>query len=197
MSLFPYYSPRDPFKPVGASMGGFLAPNEVLEDVINRDRQTLQSYGLTCEQVGDTLQQFVNKFNHKVTDYVQRGNKLSWEDSRLLEQYPINHNNLTLDSLRGRGELYTLKLPIDNRYIMGKVTTAGTQTCPFGLPTCHNSGSDFFIFDSQTGQTIEFGELLIHLIRDHCFFEGNVQYRLDPEKVIQFFSLAPASKASV
>ena len=43
---------------------------------------------------------------------------------------------------------------------------------------------DYLVYDILTGKYFRFSLLAIHLIRDHCFFEGNVPYRVDPETVI-------------
>lgn len=179
-----YESPPDPFHPGGASMSGFLAPNETLEEVIARDKQTLRRYGVTCQEIAAKLTEFVDKFN-------QQGDALAPQDQKLIEQYPIYSENLNIDTFQapyGTREARAMKRVIDHRYIMGQIQTAGWQECPFGdldfVP-----GNDYFIYDTQTGGIIEFGLLLIHLIEVHCFFEGNVQYRLDPERVIKFFGL--------
>ena len=174
--------PRDLFKDPGFSMGMFLAPNEKLDDVIQRDRQTLERYGVTCAQVADRLKYFEDR-------YLQNSNKaLTAEDKQFLARHPVPSHKFKLQTLQRFPN--ALKLPFDNRYIMGGISTAGFQQCPFGLPGCSNGGSDYYIYDTQTQEMIEFGNLLIHMIKDHCFFEGNVEYRLDPEKAIRVLGLA-------
>lgn len=179
--------PRDPFKDPRFSMAMFLAPNEKLEDVISRDRQTLQRYGVTCEQVAARLKYFVDRYKQNTNMY------LTAEDKQFLQMHPVPTQNFRLQTLRRVAN--TGKMPFDNRYIMGGAVTAGWQECPFGLPTCQTGDSDYYIYDTQTRELIEFGNLLIHLIKDHCFFEGNVEYRLDPEKAIRVLGLTGGTKA--
>lgn len=176
--------PQDPFKDGGFSMSHFLADNETLDEVIQRDQQTLQRYGVTCGQVADKLEEFIAKFNQR------RNGQLSFEDTQFLQRNPFPRQNLKIDTLRNVPPQFIGIYPLDNRYIMGGISTAGTQFCPFQQPGCTGGNSDYFIYDTQTKEHIEFGNLLIHLVRDHCFFEGNVAYRLDPEKAIRIFSLS-------
>lgn len=176
--------PRDPFKDGGFSMSHFLADNETLDEVIQRDQQTLQRYGVTCQQVADKLEEFIQR-------WIQRRNgQLSFEDTQFLQRNPFPRQNLKIDTLRNVPPQFIGIYPLDNRYIMGGISTAGTQFCPFQQPGCTGGNSDYFIYDTQTKEHIEFGNLLIHLVRDHCFFEGNVAYRLDPEKAIRILGLS-------
>lgn len=179
-------APRDPFKDPRFSVAMFLAPNERLEDVIARDRQTLQRYGVTCEQVAARLKYFVDRYAQK------SGQVPTAEDTQFIQMHPVPTQNFRLQTLRRFAN--TGRRSIDNRYIMGSAITAGWQECPFGLPSCSTGGSDYYIYDTQTRELIEFGDLLIHLIKDHCFFEGNVEYRLDPERAIRVLGLTGGAK---
>ena len=68
------------------------------------------------------------------------------------------------------------------------VVFCGSQSCPWG---CRQSGSvGFVIRNRRTGETIESGDLIVHLIRQHQFFEGvESPYRVDPEKLVRVLEL--------
>ena len=49
---------------------------------------------------------------------------------------------------------------------------------------------DFVITNNRTGETLKGPGLIVHLIRDHHFFEGKQSpYRVDPEKAARVLEL--------
>ena len=83
-------------------------------------------------------------------------------------------------------------------YKVEKVTFMGTQQCPFSEKYYVKWGStDVTVTRLCDGETFSFGTLLIPMIRNYGFFEGNVGYRVDPRKVIDFFTLKPTSNNKV
>ena len=48
---------------------------------------------------------------------------------------------------------------------------------------------DFAIVNGVTGLRFAFPILALHMIADHHFFEGNVQYRVDPEAAARTLDL--------
>ena len=86
------------------------------------------------------------------------------------------------------------------KYKVESEATKGMQTCPFsrtndpdyfGSNCCGNDNRDIEITNIETEASISFGGLLIHLIGEHHFFEGEVDYRLDPKRVIEVLELKP------
>ena len=62
-------------------------------------------------------------------------------------------------------------------------------TCRTGLDYRHGE-RDFLIVDRDTGRYLRGSGLLVHLIREHRFFEGAAcRYRLDPEQAAQVLGL--------
>jgi hypothetical protein len=85
-----------------------------------------------------------------------------------------------------------------SKYEVKKETWLGTQYCPFvdeSTWKCGNSrlpqfgGTDFEITNKKTGEVLKVSLLHVHLIYYHHFYEGNVEYRLSPESIINFFGL--------
>lgn len=81
---------------------------------------------------------------------------------------------------------------VENKYLVTSMGTKGFQECPYG--SCGKGSTDFVIYNIDKKQAIRFGELQIHMIRDHGFFEGNVIYRLEPEEVISVLEIKPGDE---
>ena len=79
---------------------------------------------------------------------------------------------------------------IENAFKIGAKYYQVKQFCPFDSK-CPYASKNFVIENLKTRHKIIFSELIIHLIRDHHFFEGNVRYRLDPSEVVQLLQLNP------
>ncbi len=72
-----------------------------------------------------------------------------------------------------------------------ELATLGHQDCPFEpVPNFQPySNSNYFVIN-PADQHFTFGGLLIHLIRQHQFFEGSgTPYRLDPKQVVEFLQI--------
>jgi hypothetical protein len=71
----------------------------------------------------------------------------------------------------------------------------GFQGCPWGCDNVNmESGAnrDFALLNRQTGERIELPGLIVHLIREHHFFEGfGSPYRVDAEKLVRILELQP------
>jgi len=141
------------------SKAGFLAEDEKLLTVIEQDRQTIQYFDITYEQIADILKYIEIK-------YRKSGLKTAL---------------------------------IDEKYQVSSFCPANPQECPFQNQELddyyhgHDYGNiNLTVKNVTTGKTIIFGNLLVHLIRAHHFFEGpKSPYRLDPVDVIELFDLKP------
>lgn len=145
---------------IGAlSETGFLNTGERLKDVIKKDEQTLQKLGITHKQIADRLESIIGKAER-------------------------------LEQLAERGELEVGQiLVVENLYKVSTLQFMGSQECPFidlNETNCpYKTSRDYFIKKIGDGTYVAFSGLIIHLVRDHHFFEGSVKYRLDPQQVIK------------
>ncbi len=90
-----------------------------------------------------------------------------------------------------------------SKYKIKHNTWLGTQYCPFvdeETWQCGNStipqfgGTDFEITKLETEDVLKITLLHIHLIHHHHFYEGNVEYRVSPQRLIEFFDLIPTNQ---
>lgn len=137
---------------------GFLGSGERLTSVIERDERTLEKIRITYKQIADRLESIIGKAK-RLEQLAQRG-------------HISNHLSL-----------------VENVYKVSEFASFGFQQCPFlnssGKPCQHATSCDYEIENVGTGIQLDFSELIIHLVREHHFFEGSVAYRLEPEKVIK------------
>jgi hypothetical protein len=70
------------------------------------------------------------------------------------------------------------------------VDYCGIQLCPWRCVGCEGGSGGFVIRNRRTGETIEGGDLIVHLIRKHHFFEGvESPYRVDPQKLVRVLEI--------
>jgi hypothetical protein len=164
----------------------FMCEGEIAQEIIQKDAAFLASVGITTEQIADRLQSIIDQDNYiTYLKHPKRYQKIGDYDTRCL---------------------------VENFYVYS-CGYMGAQTCPFqnkGLDDAYHGYSygsyDFFIFreepscrphlDSYRAADIKadlwFNTLLIHMIRDHGFFEGPHQtHRLEPSKVIDVLGIQP------
>lgn len=78
---------------------------------------------------------------------------------------------------------------IDNKYRVGGVAYRGWQNCPWGDRGQYSS-LDFTVENLRTGERLNFPGLIVHLIRQHRFYEGKKSpYRVDPEKAVSVLDI--------
>jgi hypothetical protein len=144
-----------------ASATGFLAISETVADVIARDTETLNRYGITHEQIADLVETFHGQY--------ERALDLSDEKGQL--------------SGPGYG---TVCLKVHGiEYEVNVIGYRGIQECPFSGHLCGGTNRDMTIHKRQTNEKFECSVLSIHLIREHHFFEGAVKYRFEFERFIR------------
>jgi len=149
----------------------FLAECETAQQVIAMDQAYLSSVGITRIQIADALQTLVN-----IYDKIQ----LTKQDGYLGNNL-VKYNNLFI-----KCDVYY-----------------GAQICPFQNINLDNeyhgwSYGNRNIFISYKNpyeypmEGFSFNTLLIHMIRNHGFFEGlNQQHRLHPKTTIETLNLQP------
>lgn len=151
------------------SASGFLKKGEKLREVINNDMTYLKSVGISHKQISDKLEEITKKY--------QEAKKKD------MSAKPIGAIHHSLDQ----------SYAIDNLNV-SCVQYRGFQNCPFENKsfkddeTCRGS-CDYTITNNETNESTTFSYLIIHLINSHCFFEGSVDYRLDPKKAISILEI--------
>lgn len=151
------------------SVSGFLQAGERLLTVIANDEQTLHNLGITPEQVADCLELYV---------------------ARTRRRYDL----AGCDQIIAQSESSPV---IDGPFAITFQSYRGAQACPFEDSKGRICGSslygdvDFTIRNRQTNEILRFPGLIIHLIREHHFFEGTVDYRVDPRRAVKVLELQP------
>ena len=72
---------------------------------------------------------------------------------------------------------------VDGKYLVGGNIWRGMQECPWkDTHFMPYSSKDLFVVNQDTGEKLNFPGAIVHLIREHCFYEGKESpYRVDPE----------------
>ena len=142
---------------------GMLGKKEKLQKVCQRDMDTLTEMKITWKQIYQRLNSIIGK----------------WRSLRFL----IGMQKLPKGTL------------VEGRYQIEEIVHRGSQECPFKDPNDHyyygyDYGDRYYtIFDTKTGEELQLGSLLLHMISVHGFFEGDNPYRVDPRKVIEMFDI--------
>ncbi len=166
----------------------FLGFYQSLEGIIRADSRLLERYGITHKQIAD-------KLNYLLVEAFKELKKCeTLEGEAYFEASSEAFFNLEFNGvLVGYFRVYAIGY-------------GGTKECQFFnetrrdengdlyLYTCGLGSWDFIITNEIQGTTIHFPELMIHLVRDHHFFEGRTSYRLNPENAIKVLELRPEMK---
>jgi hypothetical protein len=85
---------------------------------------------------------------------------------------------------------------VDDRVQVFFVQYRGLQDCPWNCDYDHWAYFDFLIFNRRSGEYVTGPGLIVHLIREHHFFEGLASpYRVEPARVIRVCDLASAASS--
>lgn len=182
-----------------ASTGGFLAPNESLIDVVERDYHTLSELGIDYEQMAKMT---ADVLSQSAKEAYCKGTGLMRETRRLLARY------------------WNPSVKIDRRrFTLFHIGSFGSQSCPWGCRRAdefgyRTSGSNHVYVSEKRKEMsdimkklingerdiVEFGgmdrvlylsyflvitDLTPHLIASHHFFEGEAAYRTDPKRLLK------------
>ncbi|HSX26547.1 MAG TPA: hypothetical protein VLE89_06035 [Chlamydiales bacterium] len=149
-------------RPGGYSTVGFLSQADRLIEVCQKDLTTLTELGVSCDLISNELENVIEKAN-------------------IIRQKSRN---------MGMNEAI-----VDGKFKVSGVgiSSNGFQECPFskGKDPCHIGRGNYTVENLTTKESISFTPLLISMIRDHAFFEGNIEYRLDPAKACRVLGLLP------
>ena len=192
-------------KPGNFCSCGFMSVNDKLLEIYQTDFDTMQNKNISIQQIVDILMRYVGKYKRKAeltrpnnvgSEYSPEIKKLHDEELLKLDRDIFSLNCNTGYDKNGKVE-FSNPIIIDNKYIITRRSYWGFQPCPFVcfsdrvFRSTEGGGDDYWIYDIKTKKSIQFNDLLIHLIRDHHFFEGNVYHRLAPNDIIDFFNLQP------
>lgn len=192
-------------RPFGLSLLGFLGRDESLEQVVAEDTSNLTGLGVTHEEIATALEDALcgrnlNRFESRVVSClrrvagIKRASGPDYERGRYRKArgipdlyHPQNLPNWSVNSLPAPGfGLRTGRLQVFMVLYMGK------QDCPWGCKTEKLGARDFLILNRRIGEYITGGDLIIHLIREHHFFEGReTPYRTDPLRAVRVLEIAP------
>ena len=102
------------------------------------------------------------------------------------------------------GDTFTTRYPKMNcdidksKYEVRFKSSHGCQYCPFvdiNIFECGNNfiapyiGYDYLIINKKAGKYFKINTLQAHLIYHHHFYQGNVNHRIPPQDIIEFFEL--------
>ncbi len=176
--------PFDPgYEIYGQSRLGFLDDDQSLREIIEKDRLTLEKYQIEPKQIADRLETIVCKAL-RTLDLSFRGHVALTEEIRNLY-------------VGGKGGVL-----IEDKFLFSASQARGHQPCPFidkEINSCdiilhkyyYYGFMDCLLQNVNNGIRLFFPGLIIHLIRDHHFFEGSLKYRVEPEQVIKLLELEP------
>lgn len=147
------------------SQCGFLKEGDNLFKIYHDDKDYLNKVGITYDQIADILEYHYGKASRIASLRSDNGGDYSG---------PVEYDN----------------------YKITRETWMGAQQCPFQESSDKKyygymyGDTDVAILNLTTNKSITFNTLLPHMIRHHHFFESpNVQHRVNPKDVIEFFDL--------
>jgi hypothetical protein len=189
-------------RPGAWSMGGFLGQNESLEAVLRLDAEVLALLGVSDRRIADSLERVINAgFEAQVKLLRFRASRKSVAQAK-----PPGHFNpferifagAATDREEPRDEVCTNPLessgercgyPFEHLRYSG-ILYCGYQTCPWGCDA--ESDLDFKVENERAGEVVKGPGLIVHLIREHHFFEGlESPYRVSPIKLVKVLELRP------
>lgn len=171
-------------RPDAWSRQGFLGQTESLQTVLETDAQTLAELGVTHTTIADSLEAILlNVIDQEVAD------RTKW----LARMTPFP--DLYEPRVNPQFSLHNLP-DINIGYLVGKLQLfiqqwRGFQKCPWDCAVNTRLASiEFLILNRETGESFTGPGLIVHLIREHHFFEGKESpYRVDPEKAVRVLEL--------
>ncbi len=143
----------------------------------------------------------VKGFLHPNENLLQRG----YSDLYQIESNGVTHNDIVrkLIKICSRVMFGEFTDTIDEKFRVWRTnsTKEFRQLCPFTprpkerlnpfeIPkTCGQNNFDFIICNMNTKRYVIINSLLMHLICDHRFFEGEVHHRINPLALIEFLEI--------
>jgi hypothetical protein len=147
-------------RPGKLSQGGFLGINEKLNVVLSRDKEIVSALGLTYQELADQLERLI-----------QAGVAARGRPTRVEKRFEVQvtmYNGFQL-------------CPWTSNLHGGQCTAGG------GV---RYASLDWNIRNLKTQQQMRGPGMIVHLIRDHHFFEGPASpYRVDPRDLARLLQI--------
>lgn len=169
----------------------FLAPYEVIGEVIARDVRTMTEAGLTRHQLANALRDvtLISEAQRLCLSPLarERGINFDYSPEQLRDVHALQERlhhlfgtrmNEETGEWEGNGPPFEVKM----FSTFGHHPDPFHSEYPFASSRELGGTGDIIVTNRHTGETIRFGNMLPYLIRRACFFEGHVAYRLDPAK---------------
>ncbi len=172
-------------RPGALSRMGFLGPDESLQAVVQRDAQALASLAISYEQLAAALQRVLGVAFEQRNSI--KGSELRQRETPYPDLYhPSRNPHFSLRELPD----VELGFMVDGHLQVFITQYRGPQECPWGCPFDPWGSFDFLLLNRNTGEYVTGPGLIVHLIREHRFFEGlESPYRLDPERAARVLEL--------
>jgi hypothetical protein len=205
-------------RPGAMSHGGFLGPMESLEAVLTKDRHTLEEAQVTYDQVANALERVLQSALNQRDELLDQIARTPPKPDRMRTALEIALGSASAsqqDSLYSEFEKRDLHMPdlsrpesvprfsLDNLpdaatgYLVEGTLQVffagyrGLQDCPWDCTLIPWACFDFLILNRRSGEYIAGPGLIVHLIREHQFFEGSESpYRVEPLKAIRVLELS-------
>jgi hypothetical protein len=187
-NIVPIHELENRMRPGAYSVKGFLGEAESLEEILRQDELTLQQLDLTYEKLAAELETLIS-------DALQQKHERVYKNRQELmeREYPSN----IWQQARSMSKFSTNDLPstqigyiIGNKYQGFFAQTRGFQECPWNCEQPEWGSFEFLLLNRETAEFIIVPGLIVHLIREHRFFEGRESpYRVEPFKLAQVLGL--------
>lgn len=180
----------------------FLGRRESLTARVRADAAVLRGLGITHEQLARRLAAIVRAANRAAElrarnpEYQERMRQIMEEedDARADELWSelnavVVARRFSVVTVYFRGYQYC---PFDYRehFTYEELPGIGRFVSGGSIESCGQTDCDVRVKNLDSGSSIHFSGLIIHLIREHQFFEGEgLQYRLDPKKAAETLGL--------
>ena len=164
-----------------------------LQECIARDEKVIFDAGITFEQLDDLFESLQLVFHQS------KAAKVPVTESKMDNRHFPHFADLPRDGWMPKGATLRKIMLFGHEYTVKIIVWGGAQTCPFqnfDLDKQYHGYdygcSDYLLFREDLDMGLHMGSLLFHQIAKHHFFQGDVSpYRVDPTKLVDFFSLKP------
>lgn len=196
------------------SQAGFLGNAETLADVIAQDEQTLERLGVTHAQIASALDHLLDAATEAYQDRQELSQEYSWGDlAQLLKQgaLPPEDKGVRLGDHQVFLQVYAgyqfcpwtvirrpwsvnkpgtpVRIEYHDKEVYIITVNGLALPCQGGMSYRYGD-SEFVIINRASKEYVWGPGLIVHLIRDHRFFEGTqTPYRVDPEQVARVLGL--------
>jgi hypothetical protein len=191
-------------RPGAWSTGGFLGPHEYLEDVLQLDGEVLALFGVTHRRIADALEVVINagfRASVRLMNF-RAGRRSAAQTERRRQFMPFEPLFVEAVSDQEEAKIEAFADPLESRgdrcgfpfehICFSFLRAGGCQDCPWGCEDLPWSNLEFRIENERAGEVVKGPGLIVHLIREHSFFEGlESPYRVNPIKLVKVLELRP------